>query len=170
MGTRKNDKQVNYSHGPTQTKQQVGWCIVGTLLVHGWTTRKHKLTRLTMAQTWGQPPPSPLYYSLCLAMGLAAKCHFVSRLPSGSSEIPKIGTFATLGGHNLCVQTSRSKVVALVEDFPTICGTPPTFFLPWPMHITPFQMLGFMPLILAIRFRKVIWFIMLKGGNVHRSR
>jgi hypothetical protein len=24
IGTRKSDKQVNYSHGPTQTKQQVG--------------------------------------------------------------------------------------------------------------------------------------------------
>jgi hypothetical protein len=24
MGTRMSDKQINYSHGPTQTKQQVG--------------------------------------------------------------------------------------------------------------------------------------------------
>jgi hypothetical protein len=24
MGTRMNDKRVNYSHGPTQTKQQIG--------------------------------------------------------------------------------------------------------------------------------------------------
>jgi len=34
MGIRKNDKQINYSHKPTQTKQQVGQCIVGTILVH----------------------------------------------------------------------------------------------------------------------------------------
>jgi hypothetical protein len=34
IGIRMNDKQVNYSHGPTQTKQQVGYCVVETLLVH----------------------------------------------------------------------------------------------------------------------------------------
>jgi hypothetical protein len=34
MGTRKSDKQVNYSHGPAQTKQQVGLCIIGAFLVH----------------------------------------------------------------------------------------------------------------------------------------
>jgi len=59
-GTRKRDKQFNYSHAPTQTKQQVGKCIVGTFLVHGQTTSDHGLTKLTMAQTWGKPPPSPL--------------------------------------------------------------------------------------------------------------
>jgi hypothetical protein len=35
MGTRMSDKQVNYSYEPTQTKQQVVKCVVGTLLVHG---------------------------------------------------------------------------------------------------------------------------------------
>jgi hypothetical protein len=28
MGIRMNDKQVNYSYGPTQIKQQVGKCII----------------------------------------------------------------------------------------------------------------------------------------------
>jgi hypothetical protein len=60
MGTTTNDKQINYSHGPAQIKQQVGLCIVGAFLMHGQTTGKHKLTKFTMAQTWGQPPPSPL--------------------------------------------------------------------------------------------------------------
>jgi hypothetical protein len=60
MGTMKNDKQINYSHGPTQTKQRVGYCVVGALLVHGPATSKHGLTRLTMTRTWGNPPPSPL--------------------------------------------------------------------------------------------------------------
>jgi hypothetical protein len=35
MGTKKSDKQFNYSHGPAQTKQQVGQCRIGALLVHG---------------------------------------------------------------------------------------------------------------------------------------
>jgi hypothetical protein len=49
MGTRKNDEQVNYSHRPAQTKQQVGKCVVGALLVHGQAMGKHELTIFTMA-------------------------------------------------------------------------------------------------------------------------
>jgi len=48
----------------------------------------------------GKPPPSPQYYSLCLAMGLAPKCHFVPGLPSGSPEIIKIRTPMILEAHN----------------------------------------------------------------------
>ncbi len=91
---------INHSHGPAQTEQQVGYCIVWTFLVHGQSTSKHKLTRLTMARTKGKPPPSPLQYTLCLAMGPAPKCHFVAGLPSGNFEIPNIGTPTTLGAHN----------------------------------------------------------------------
>jgi hypothetical protein len=76
-------------------------------LVHSWnpllhehTTGKHGLTRLTTAWTWEKPLTSPLEYTLCLAMGPTPKCHFVLRLPNGSPEIPKVGTFATLGAHN----------------------------------------------------------------------
>jgi len=57
-GTRKSDKQVNYSHKPTQTKQEIGSCIVGALVVHGRPTNKHEFTRFTTARTWGKPPPS----------------------------------------------------------------------------------------------------------------
>ncbi len=87
-GTNTIDKQVNYSHGPPQTKQQVGQCIAKTLLVHEQATNKHELTKFTTAWTWGKPPPYPLQYFLCLAIGLAPKCHFVPRLPSWSPEIP----------------------------------------------------------------------------------
>ncbi len=83
-----------------KTKQQIGQCIVRALLVLGRATGKFELTRFTTARTWGKPPPSPLYYTLCLATGPAPKCHFVSRLPSGSPEIPTIRTPATLGVHN----------------------------------------------------------------------
>jgi hypothetical protein len=69
-------------------------------LVHGRTMGKHELTRLTTAWTWEKPPPSPLKYSLCLATGPAPICHFVPGLPSGSPEIPTIGTLVALGTHN----------------------------------------------------------------------
>ncbi len=93
-------KQINYSQGPAQTKQQVGQCVVGTLLVHKRAMGKHGFTRLTTAQTWGKPPPSPLQYSLCLATGPTPKRHFVSGFPSWSLEIPKIGTLVILVAHN----------------------------------------------------------------------
>jgi hypothetical protein len=53
METRMSDKRVNYSHEPTQTKQQVGWWVVGALLVHKLTTCKHIFTTFITAQTWG---------------------------------------------------------------------------------------------------------------------
>jgi hypothetical protein len=90
MGTRKSDKQVNYSHGPAQTKQQVGYCVVGTLLVHGQITSKHRLTRLITARTWGKPPPSPLFFMLG---------HRASTQMSFCPRIPKLGVpkFSKLG-------------------------------------------------------------------------
>jgi hypothetical protein len=60
MGTRTNDKWVNYSHGLAQTKQEVGYCIVITLLMHEQITGIHRFIRLTIAQTWESHPPSPL--------------------------------------------------------------------------------------------------------------
>jgi hypothetical protein len=47
MKTRMSDKQINYSYRFAQTKQQVGYCIVGALLVHERTTRVHRLRKLT---------------------------------------------------------------------------------------------------------------------------
>ncbi len=61
---------------------------------------KHRLTRFTTARIWGNPPPSPLYYSFCLAMGPTPKHHFVPGLPSWSPEILEIGTLAILEAHN----------------------------------------------------------------------
>jgi hypothetical protein len=51
MGTKMNDKWVNYSYGPTHTKQWLGKCTVGALSVHGQAIGIHKLTRLTIAHT-----------------------------------------------------------------------------------------------------------------------
>jgi hypothetical protein len=72
--------------------------------MHGQAMGKHRLTRPTTALTWGKPPPSPLYYFLCLAPGPAPKCHFVPRLPSGSPEILEIGTPMTLGAHKFVLK------------------------------------------------------------------
>jgi hypothetical protein len=69
-------------------------------LVHKRAMGKHELTRFTKARTWGKPPPSPLYYTLRLATGLTPKCHFVPGFQSGSPEILKIGSLATLEAHN----------------------------------------------------------------------
>jgi hypothetical protein len=52
IGIRKSDKQINYSHRPAQTKQQVGSYIVWALLVHEQAMGKHRLTKFTMAPTF----------------------------------------------------------------------------------------------------------------------
>jgi len=64
-------------------------------LVLGWTMGKLRLTRLTTAQTWGKPSPSPLYYTLCLATMLAFKWHFV----------PKVKTPMNLEAYNFVCRT-----------------------------------------------------------------
>ncbi len=86
-------------------------------LVHERTTSKHRLTKLTMAPTWGKPPTSPLYYTLCLATGLAPKCHFVQGLPSGSPKILKVGTPATLKAHNfVCIPLIEMRFKAKLQS------------------------------------------------------
>jgi hypothetical protein len=52
-GTRKNDKHLFTHINLHKTKQQVGECIVGTLLVLRRTTGKFRFTRLTMARIGG---------------------------------------------------------------------------------------------------------------------
>jgi hypothetical protein len=65
-----------------------------------------------------------------MAMGLAPKCHFVLGLPTGSPEIPKVRTPATLEAHNFVVRPSiemrfEEIFLALIKSFPTVCHTPP---------------------------------------------
>jgi len=66
----------------------------------GQTVGKLKFPRLTTAQTWGKPPPSPLQYILCLSTRPTSKWLFVSGLLSESPKIIKVGIPATLGPHN----------------------------------------------------------------------
>ncbi len=95
------DWQANHLLTLTCTNQTTNQLVRSwNTLVHRQATGKHKLTRFTMAQTWGKPPPSPLQYILCMATRPTPKCHFVLGLPSGSPKIPKVGTLTTLGAHN----------------------------------------------------------------------
>ncbi len=80
--------------------------------MHGLITNKHRLTRLTTAQIWENPPPSPLYYSMCPATGPPPKYHFVPRFPSLNPKIFEIGSLTTLEAHNFFFKPSiemRSK-------------------------------------------------------------
>jgi hypothetical protein len=61
----------------TNTKWLVhGWNSFGARTNHG----QHGHTRLTTAQTWGKPPPSPLWYTLHLSKGPTFKWLFVPGL------------------------------------------------------------------------------------------
>jgi hypothetical protein len=71
--------------------------------MHGQATGNQGLTRLTTVRTWGKPPPSPLYYTMCLATGSTPKCHFVSRLPSAIPKFSKLGNPQLWGPITLCV-------------------------------------------------------------------
>ncbi len=64
MGIRMSDKRVNYSHELAQIKQEVGYCIVGALMVHEWTTSIYKLIRFTTTWIGGNHHLSP-YSIIC---------------------------------------------------------------------------------------------------------
>ncbi len=68
----------------------------GAQMNHG-ETRIHKIHH---GPDLGETTTFPLQYTLCLATGLAPKCHFVSGPPSGSLEIFIVGTPTTLKAHN----------------------------------------------------------------------
>ncbi len=112
MGTRKSDKHQLFTR--TCTNQPTSWLVRSwNTLVHGRAMSKHELTKFTMARTWGKSPPSPLQYTLCLAMGPAPKCHFVSRFPSGSLKIFTIAIPTTLETHNfMCRPSIEMKFIA----------------------------------------------------------
>jgi hypothetical protein len=89
-------------HNTNTSQLMHSWSTFGARTSHGQLrlTRFTRLTRLIMTRTWGKPPSSPLYYTLCLFTRPTSKWHFISGLPSGSPEIAKVGTLVTLGAHN----------------------------------------------------------------------
>jgi hypothetical protein len=100
-------------------------------LVHSWSTfgaktnrGQHRHTRLTMARTWGKPPPSPLYYTLWLATEPTSKwLSWGSRVGVPKSRqlgLPQFWSPITLQA-DLRLRCSLSKVIALIEGFLMIC-------------------------------------------------
>ncbi len=57
----------------------------------GEATAKLGFTRLTMARTWGKPPPSLLEYTLHLSMGVTSKWPFVRDSQVGIAKFPPLG-------------------------------------------------------------------------------
>jgi hypothetical protein len=84
MGTRTNDKWVNYSHGFAQTKQQVGWCILWTFFgAHTYThTRNHKTHH---GPNLGEATTFPFIIFSMIFHGGYTQMSFFSRLLSWKS-------------------------------------------------------------------------------------
>jgi hypothetical protein len=92
--TRMSGKWVNYSHRPTQTKQQVNYYIVRALLVHGRTMNKYKLIRLTTDRTWGKTTTFPFIVFYVLGHGSCTQMSFCLR--TFKLGIPKFPKFSKL--------------------------------------------------------------------------
>jgi hypothetical protein len=86
MGTKKIDKQLNYSHGLAQTKQQVGQCIIEAFLMHGRVTNKHKLARPTTVPNLGEANTFPLILYSVLKHGTNIQMSFCPRTPKLESR------------------------------------------------------------------------------------
>jgi hypothetical protein len=110
MGLGRETNSFTHSH-KLAPNQQISWLTqVRAPLVLGWVTGNLRLTRLTTAQIWGKPWPSPIYYTLHLPVRVAFKWLFVPGLSSESPEIVKVRTFATLQVHNfLCKPLIRMR-------------------------------------------------------------
>jgi len=106
MGNKKNDKQINYSHGPTQTKKTSwlmhSWSIFGAKTNHGqtWTHTTHHCPDLGEAITF------PLIVFSVWPQGQHPNVILSQDSQVGSPKIPEIGTFTTLGAHNFVCRPS----------------------------------------------------------------
>ncbi len=83
-----------------QNQPQVGQFTFGHTLAVGTSHRQHGLTCLTMAQTQGKPPPSPIQYSLRCSAAPASKWLLFPGFPRRSLESVPVWTPGTLGAHN----------------------------------------------------------------------
>jgi hypothetical protein len=79
------------------------WSTLGAQTCHG-QTRFTRLTRLTTARIWGKPPPSPLYYFLCLSIGQHPNVILSQDSQVGVSKFPKLGLLQIWKPIILCVE------------------------------------------------------------------
>jgi hypothetical protein len=91
MGTRKSDKQVNYSYEPAQTTQQVAtsW-LVRSYNIFGARTshRQIRIHNIHHGLDLGEATTFPLIVFFVPDHGPTLKCHFISGLQIWSPEIP----------------------------------------------------------------------------------
>ncbi len=112
-GTKKSDKLFIHLHESTSNQPQV----VSTMLEHLWCQDKPWATSDSQdsprPELRGDPPPSPIEYTLHLFVRPTSKWFFILGLPFGSPpETSKVGTLATLWGYNFVLRPSikmRSK-------------------------------------------------------------
>jgi len=102
MGTRTNDKRVNYSHN--QTNQTTNWLMHNWNTFGAWTSHEHtQIHKTHHGSNLGEAITFPLIYFLWLIMGLHPNVILSCDSQVGSPEIFKIETFNILKGHNfLC--------------------------------------------------------------------
>ncbi len=97
MGARKSDKQFNYSHGPAQTEQQVGWNTFGAQTNHGqtWIHKTHDGPDLGEATTF------PLVVYFVPSHGTSIQMSFLSQDSQVRVlKVPKLGLSRLWKTHN----------------------------------------------------------------------
>jgi hypothetical protein len=91
---------INYSHGPTQN-QTTSWLVHNLSTFRARTshgqTRTHKIHH---GSNLGETTIFPLIVYSMTSHETNIQMTFLPGLPSGSPEIPKLGTLVTLGAHN----------------------------------------------------------------------
>ncbi len=102
MGTKKRDKHQLFTR--TCTNQTTTWLVhnlstLGAKKNHG-QIRIHKTHH---GPNLGEATTFPLIVYSMFGHKTSTQMSFVPRLPSGSPEIPKVGTLVTLGPITLCV-------------------------------------------------------------------
>jgi hypothetical protein len=161
MGTRKIDKQINYSHGPTQTKQQVGRCAIGTTL--------------RLLQLWG---PITLRANLRSKWSLKQICNLRQKLSNdmwyttctqgsqGDSQLLVVGsqianlTSGPSFGHNLCFNYPNGSCKLILDIYVSID-------FQWYKEV--FNLMGFNPCNCSLKIWKSIETPIPKVGTLFGS-
>ncbi len=93
-GTRKSAKFYLLTQTCIKPTNKLVSSLFEAPLVLGQATGNFGLTKLTMARTRGKPPPSPIWYSLCLLVTPTSEWLFVRDSRGG---VPKLSRFGLSG-------------------------------------------------------------------------